>query len=290
MIRRMAQFWPRHWRGESGFWKSLLVFAILIPIVVYFVSLQWVGKWSVLDAPRSRMLQGIIGFSLIGAVAIWQFVGMWRASSTSKEPERSWFTRWLARSISAITAVIGLMMVTAAPSGLIELHAAATDQDEIGRQGHSVEADEETLQITGYMSWGLLDQVKNAFSENPGINTVILTSPGGHAAVGVRLYDLFRAHGVDTVADGLCGSACTIAFIGGKERILNKGAKLGFHSAAGSGRTLVEAANNKLITTFREFGAGDDFIAQLIATPPEDVWYPDRKQLFANHIVTTVRK
>lgn len=290
MIKRMTQFWPRHWRGESGFWTSLLVFGMLVPFVVYFIGLNWVGKWSVLDTPRSRMFQGAIGFSLIGIVAIWQLVGVWRASSVAKEPGRSWLTRWFARSISAVTALIGLAMVTAAPGGIAALHEAATDQDEIGRQGHSVEADEQTLQLSGYMSWGLLDQVNNAFAQNPGINTVVMNSPGGHIQVGTRLYELFRARGVTTVAEGLCGSACTIAFIGGKERILNKGAKLGFHSAAGSGQVLVEAANQKLTATFREFGAGDAFIDQMLATPPEDVWYPDRKQLLATGIVTSVRK
>ena len=290
MIKRITQFWPRHWRGESGFWTSLLVFGMLVPFVVYFIGLNWVGKWSVLDTPRSRMFQGAIGFSLIGIVAIWQLVGVWRASSAAKEPGRSWLTRWFARSISAVTALIGLAMVTAAPGGMASLHEAATDQDEIGRQGHSVEADEQTLQLSGYMSWGLLDQVNNAFAQNPGINTVVMNSPGGHIQVGTRLYKLFRARGVTTVAEGLCGSACTIAFIGGKERILNKGAKLGFHSAAGSGQVLVEAANQKLISTFREFGAGDAFIERMLATPPEDVWYPDRKQLLATGIVTSVRK
>lgn len=290
MIKRMTQFWPQHWRGESGFWTSVLVFGMLVPFVVYFIGLNWVGKWSVLDTPRSRMFQGAIGFSLIGIVAIWQLVGVWRASSVAKEPGRSWFTRWFARSISAVTAPIGLAMVTAAPGGMAALHEAATDQDEIGRQGHSVEAGEQTLQLSGFMSWGLLDQVNNAFAQNPGINTVVMNSPGGHIQVGTRLYELFRARGVDTVAEGLCGSACTIAFIGGKERILNKGARLGFHSAAGSGQVLIEAANQKLISTFREFGAGDAFIDQMLATPPEDVWYPDRKQLLANRIVTNIRK
>lgn len=286
MIGRISQ----HWQGNNGFWKSLLVFSILIPLIIYFIVLQWVGHWSVLDTPRSRMLQGAIGFSLVGAVAIWQLVGMWRASSASKEPARSWFTRWSARAISAVTAFIGLVMVSAAPGGMAQLHEAATDQDDIGKQGYSVDVDEQTLLINGYMAWGLLDQVNAAFAENPQINTIIMNSPGGHIQVGTRLYDLFRRHGVDTVADGLCGSACTIAFIGGKERILNKGAKLGFHSTGGSGQNLIDAGNQKLIATFREFGASEDFIAQLIATPPEDVWYPDRKQLLASGIVTTARK
>ncbi len=170
------------------------------------------------------------------------------------------------------------------------LHEAATDQDAIGKQGYSVDVDEQTLLINGYMAWGLLNQVNAALAENPQINTVVMNSPGGHIQVGTRLYDLFRRHGVDTVADGLCGSACTIAFIGGKERILNKGAKLGFHSTGGSGQNLIEAGNQKLIAIFREFGAGEDFIQQLISTPPEDVWYPDRKQLLASRIMTATRK
>lgn len=280
----------RHWRGDSGFWTSLLIFALLIPLVVYFVVMQWVGVWSVLDAPRSRMLQGAIGFSLVAVVAVWQLVGTWRASSAAKVPVRSWFTRWSVRAVSALTALLGLAMVAAAPGGMAALHAQATDQDDIGQQGHSVDVDDQTVRITGYMSWGLLDQVKTAFSENPGITTVVLNSPGGHISVGTRLYDLFRAHGVNTVADELCGSACTIAFIGGNERVLNKGARLGFHSTGGSGQNLVDAGNQKLIATFREFGASDAFVDRILETSPDDVWYPDRKELLASKVVTSARK
>lgn len=290
MIKRITQFWPRHWRGDSGFWTSLLVFALVIPIAVYLIVMLWVAQWSLLDTPASRMLQAAIGFSLVGAIAIWQFVGMWRASAKAKEPDRSWITRWFARAVSAVTAIAGLMMVSVAPSGMATLYETATDQDFIGKQGYTVEADDQSLQITGHLAWGVLDKVKSAFAENPQITTVILNSPGGHVAVGSRLYDLFRGRGVDTVADGLCGSACTLAFLGGKERILNKGAKLGFHSAAGDAQNLVNAGNQRLITTFRDFGVGEAFIERLMATPPEDVWYPDRKQLLETSIVTVVRK
>lgn len=286
MIGRIS----KHWRGNSGFWTSLVIFAVLIPFLVYFIVMLWVGQWSVLDAPQSRMLQGAIGFSLIAAVAIWQLVGVWRASSVAKEPSRSWFTRWIARSISTLTAMIGLAMVSTAPGGMAMLQEAATDQDFIGKQGHSVDIDEQTLRITGHLSWGALDKVQNALAENPQITTVILNSPGGHITVGTRLYDLFQARGLNTVADGLCGSACTLAFIGGNERILNKGAKLGFHSTGANGQNLVDVGNQKLIATFRQFGAGEAFIEKLIATSPEDVWYPDRKQLLQSRIVTEIRK
>jgi hypothetical protein len=72
---------------------------------------------------------------------------------------------------------------------------------------------------------------------------VRLNSPGGSLAGGIALGELFRSRGISTevgssapidprVAErspGVCASACAYAFLGGVERSLDEGAKLGFH-------------------------------------------------------------
>jgi hypothetical protein len=86
-----------------------------------------------------------------------------------------------------------------------------------------------------------------AHSQEFGAGLVRLNSPGGSLAGGLFLGEMFRSMGVVTevgssaplsnsssagLADripGVCASACAYAFLGGKERSLDDGAKLGFH-------------------------------------------------------------
>jgi hypothetical protein len=86
-----------------------------------------------------------------------------------------------------------------------------------------------------------------ARSQEFGAGLVRLNSPGGSLVGGIILGEAFRSMGVVTevgssapipnstspgLADrspGVCASACAYAFLGGKERSLDDGAKLGFH-------------------------------------------------------------
>ena len=63
----------------------------------------------------------------------------------------------------------------------------------------------------------------------PGVRVVHLDSPGGRVGEGKKLHALIRAHKLDTYVETSCQSACTLAFTAGRERILLKGATLGFH-------------------------------------------------------------
>lgn len=61
---------------------------------------------------------------------------------------------------------------------------------------------------------------------------VSLSSAGGLLSDGYMLGDFFRKRNVKTIveAGNLCGSSCAIAFIGGKERVVEDGGSLIFHA------------------------------------------------------------
>ncbi|WP_206151872.1 hypothetical protein, partial [Staphylococcus aureus] len=60
------------------------------------------------------------------------------------------------------------------------------------------------------------------------IRVVHLTSVGGRIGEGEKLYQLIKDNGLIAYVSGRCMSACTVAFAGGRERVLLKGATLGF--------------------------------------------------------------
>ncbi len=284
----MSNFIFRNWRGESPFWVSFLAWTIVLPLLIFVVVTLWLTQWSMQDTPASRMIQGAVGFLLIGAVSIWQLVGMWRASALDRSTGRWWITRWLARAVSIIVGAAGLLMLTPFSSGMVSLYREATDQDWIGQQGHTVSVEDTNLQITGYLAWGVLGEVSRALASNPGIQTVVLNSPGGHVGVGTRLYDEIRSHGLDTYADEMCASACTLAFLGGTRRYVRAGARLGFHAVGGDGANSIGAGTNKIRSLFEATDVPETFVQRVFATPSDSAWYPSRKELIGAHIVTDV--
>lgn len=283
-------FIVRNWRGESPFWIGLLAWTIALPLLVYVVVTLWLTQWSLQDTPVSRMVQGATGFLLIGIVAVWQLVGMWRASTPERSGGRRWISRWFARAVSAIVGLTGFLFLIPFPSGMMSLYRDATDQDWVGLQGHTVSVDDTNLRIKGYLAWGVLGEVSRALAANPEIQTVVLDSPGGHVGVGTRLYDEIRKRGLDTYTAEFCASACTLAFLGGTRRIVRGGAKLGFHAVGGESANSIGAGTDKIRSLYQAADIPEAFIQRVFATPTTSAWYPNQKELVAAHVVTEVAR
>jgi hypothetical protein len=75
-------------------------------------------------------------------------------------------------------------------------------------------------------------------------------------------------------------SACTYIFLAGAKRELAEDAELGFHQASALG---VVASDKKIIQDmveyYRSAGLRESFIDHIVATPPDDMWYPTRREL-----------
>ena len=284
--RLLPRFIVRHWQGDAPFWLSLLGWTLALTISVYVVSTLWLTKWSLQDTPVSRMTQGVIVIMLIASVAIWQLVGTWRASSSTKAPQRWWITRWIARLLAAMVCAAGFLMLSGIPPGMKSLYEEATDQDWIGQNGYSVTIEDENLVITGHLAWGVLDAVARELSNHPGIQMFVLNSPGGHVGVGTRLYDMIKARKLDTYTTEMCASACIIPFLAGNNRYLQKNAKLGFHAVGGEAGNSIAAGTDKVLSIYRASNVPESFIQRMLATPIESAWYPTPKQLIAANVVT----
>ena len=63
-------------------------------------------------------------------------------------------------------------------------------------------------------------KLRNALSQNPEINLIILrNSHGGHAPTGYQVGELIREKGMLTAVSGYCISSCSRMFLGGKQRL-----------------------------------------------------------------------
>ena len=147
--------------------------------------------------------------------------------------------------------------------------------------------------------------------------SVMLNSPGGNMAEGIRLGQLFRELGihtyvvrypkrpadmdqfdynfVDAVPGAQCASACALAFMGGIERVVPPDGSLGFHQFYGgdpkrsSADTMVstQAISAIVASYLREMGASPELFEQLSITPPDQLFVPTPEELSALGVTTS---
>lgn len=132
-----------------------------------------------------------------------------------------------------------------------------------------------TLQVVGsqlFATGPVVDDLRK-FEEalaQPGLHTVVfVNSPGGDLWTGLRVGRLIASKGLNTVIAGSCVSACSIMFMGGKERRFTDALRpnltyIGIHGAHNSATKQVDPALQPQIYAFYKNYMGDKFNADVI--------------------------
>jgi hypothetical protein len=144
-------------------------------------------------------------------------------------------------------------------------------------------------EIGGGIKFGLTRDFEKILSASGGVRTVHLDSVGGRVGEGQKLNALIRSRGLDTYVDLKCLSACTLAFAGGRQRILKKGAQLGFHRASFAGEDNVDNHGSGIErTVYSAAGISKVFIDRALATKNSDMWRPTEAELLSAGVVTRI--
>ncbi|HET6322400.1 MAG TPA: hypothetical protein VFF87_10155 [Hyphomicrobium sp.] len=282
----MFKFIGKQWRGEAPFWTGVFGASLLLPWALVLGGLSWLSVFTIDQTPYTSMAAAAVVFTLIGLIALWQFIGTWRATSRARTPARGRIARWTGRTIAGTSLALSAVALLTVPGAMASYYAEATDADWIGQRGHTLTVSGDRIVVSGHLSWGLYYEFVDALAANPGVRTVVLNSPGGHYAVGLRMGRLIHERGLTTVTTEMCGSACTYAFIGGHERLLGRGARLGFHAMAGNTEVVLSRMQAHAAETLAAAEVPEDFIVRIFATPSDDVWYPSTEELRAANLVT----
>jgi hypothetical protein len=99
---------------------------------------------------------------------------------------------------------------------------------------------------------------------------------------------LIRDKGLDTYVEEKCLSACTLAFVGGRQRLLRKGAVLGFHRGAFAGEDDVDDGSGTQRDVFSAAGIENRFINIALSTKNKDMWRPSEPELVSAGVVTKI--
>jgi hypothetical protein len=222
------------------------------------------------------------------AFAIWQ-IGLF-AVAARREGGRLGFAATAGAAAAAIVAVGAVVYDRALPS-LTEMWDIYTGDVALNHLTVSVSPDGKTLFVEGSYGVGSEEAVRRALDQNKEIRTVVLSGPGGRGSAGFGLYRMFQDKQLATRVDGDCASACTIAFLGGVERSVSPGGRLGFHRAGfpGMGNNDMYESNRDL-RRFLIYGAKvtPEFADRVFGTPPDSIWVPTPEELLAGRVINRV--
>ena len=123
---------------------------------------------------------------------------------------------------------------------------------------------------------------------HPAVRRIHLTSDGGLADEGEALGATIAAHRLVTYVPDYCVSACTLAFVAGRERLALRDARLGFHAPYEEGLfgQTVRGDASGVRAAYAGAGLPADFVAAALTVASDDMWYPEPARLLAAHVVT----
>ncbi len=267
------------WSGQVRTFAGLAAVLLGGRAFVYLISLGITQA-----APRGIWIVfGVIDLWIV----IWQLVGGLRyADRITREDgdmARSWgsYLLLLATVIMFLMGVIGRPPVTNPPPPPV-LRGIDGPIDPLPFDGT-------TATIEGDISYGTFNSLVETLRLHPEVRTVSLHSNGGLVHAGRAIAKQIEIHRLDTHADGLCASACVLAFLAGTHRTLGPDGQLGFHGYFDGSDVLVfntadqQARDIDYLTTR---GIDAVFLERAYGTLPPDLWIPDEDTLRAAGVLT----
>jgi ATP-dependent protease ClpP protease subunit len=289
-LPRRRNYFARHWRGELSLPVSYWINGTLVAFAGTLLGFRAQLAIDDLNDPRTVLALGIALVVIAVALPVWQFVGVWRSAGQheSRGGLRFWaVTARVMVSLGVLRfAVFSIERV--APQIPVFYVMAVGDRD----MKHEVRlVGGRDAVFSGEIGFGATADIEALLDAHPAVTILHLASGGGRVLEARHLHDAIRRRGLTTMSMTLCASACTMAFMGGKERLIGPEARLGFHRSnlPGGGTPLGQKLRfDRDKRLFLEDGVDRAFVQHAYATPNAEMWYPTPDELLRAHVVTRV--
>jgi hypothetical protein len=140
------------------------------------------------------------------------------------------------------------------------------------------------IRVEGEYQSGVARVFEQELSRCPSAQVVQLGGPGGKLAEGIALAKTIKEKGLSTIVPEVCVSACTVAFMAGKHRVVLSNQALGFHSVLSP--SIVGADHQSYSEFMAKQGVPEWFVEKAIQTPHYTAWYPSNEELVKAGVVT----
>ena len=283
----------RHWRGELplgiSYWLNGSLLGNLVPALVVGAAMAaHASPNGTLRITTSLALAAIV---LSLATYVWSIVGIWRSAGrhVQRGGKAGWATAAKVFVVFGLVSVLGNLSRSHLAAQTAELARISFGLDPIDKISATVSPDGRTMLLHGTLGEGSASKVRLLLESSAGIRTVALDSAGGRLYEALAIADEIRTRQLDTYAEGLCASACTLVFLAGRDRGATPNARIGFHRPSFAGQDSVDLpGSDQMITAYQAAGISSAFLARVRETSSESMWYPSRAELIANHVVTRV--
>ena len=272
----------RFFKGKCSLGVSYWIFTAIPNYLLSIVAFELTKTNAINMSPIATILILTLPY------AIFSSIGLWRSANNHIiATNRSFFPR-----LCQFLIILGILF-------RIQTFTSWQEQRDIeSKLRYTIQIDPvlKTILIKGYFKTGLSENFRSEISKQAqnNLTTVVLESPGGNIEEARKLSKLIDTFGFNTHVDGICASACTIAFISGKERSMGRSANLGFHSPRTMIKTDSSTAENflkleeeKQVKFFKEKGISTSFIDRIFQAKSNDMWYPTKDELVAGNILTS---
>jgi len=279
----------RHWRGANSlawaFWINGVALNLIVAIVVAVFKAEPSFATVLYDPYVALPVLLAVSVFCIGMQA-WQVVGIWRSAVLHKSRGGN---RWWA----VLASLMAALWCLSTAKQFVDITIPATEilfnyVRDSGAEERSVSVLEggKEIELTGVISRGATSEVRDAL-DRTGAQILRLNSMGGRFGEAMKLLQLVRERHLVTYSSTGCDSACTIAFLGGKERWLSTSARLGFHRFSGAPEGALESVvEDQFTAAYEDLGLPPAFIERMLATPADDMWYPTIDELLAANLIT----
>lgn len=294
---RFNNFVARNWRGEYPLWVSYWVVgvginlaAVAIPLTLALLIRPQNGFW-----PMANFAVFACLWLLIALALVWQFVGVWRSANV-RIAERAALGKgapWagLAKFVILIALLqnVGAFVRVGLPQLSESVRVAFMNDPDVPDYAIHLLNGGTEIEITGGIKYGLAEDFRKILNASRQVRVVHLDSVGGRLGEGAALNAIIKENGLTTFVAAKCMSACTLAFAGGKQRILKNGAVLGFHRGAFGGEDQVDDREGGVERRiFLDAGFSRGFIDQALSTPNKEMWTPTTSVPQAEGVITGV--
>lgn len=282
-------FVRKHFNGDYSLGRSYWINTFLAQFFVLLFSLL-LSPWLETNFSARYGSICILLLSSLGIVAwAWAISGTW--ASANRHVLRGGKKGWAVAAKCVI--VIGVLRTIVALHGMTDSlseHVKVATGRQLGPDiTLQVRADGKTILLKGGINDGAAESLSKALDLAPSVKTVVLQSTGGWVRQGDMIAKVISERGLNTYVEQECSSACTIAFLAGRERTGEPNARIGFHSfrSIGSQGTVPNPVNSSTAqATYSKAGLSSAFIAKAVATPHDKMWYPSQDELLSEGVFT----
>ena len=287
-----------HWLGKLPLGITLWINLVTLLIVISYAELFLLSKLA--TDPAQLIYLTLFSLFLTRLIIFpWQLIGLLRAIEFDYLEHKNLLKTRALQGFALLTILFTLVYCLEVIQGTLyylkQVESYSRPGEKVAYQ-LTVSKDQQQLIIRGDLDIGVTTAVRATITTHPLIRSVVLQSRGGQIYEGRGLAKLFTEQEIDTYVYAECSSACTTAFIGGKQRYIGTQGKLGFHQyRVETSKTSqfvhfydLRAEQQRDLALFKARGIDQVFLNRVFDQPASRIWFPDHATLRGAKVVNDV--